>query len=160
MTPTSSAPPPASAGHSQPTPPGLELTVDMCPICLEERVMSPPAGGCGHVMCASCLQRILRAGYTRCPVCRARLSLGAGHRETDTYQNEMSRYVVLQAPTEHSLGMHQCTWAELERRLGIPSGQLAGNLQTWMVQLRRVATVDDADFWWRETHTSRMPRHD
>ena len=85
----------------------------------------------------------------------------AAGRETEPF-GDVSSYVVVRAPQRSRawLGLHQLPWAELEFRLGVGPGALAGRLAEHGVGLRRAATLEQAEHFWRRAgHQGQLPRH-
>ena len=71
-------------------------------------------------------------------------------------------YVILRAPPRHraSIGYHEVTWEQLERRLGITRGTLAGALSEHDIYLRRVRSHEQAlRYWLDEGRAGALPRH-
>ena len=61
-------------------------------------------------------------------------------------------YVVLACRDPAQLGHHWASWAELESRLEVPKGRLAGNLTRFGVHLRGCSWGEEAALHWRYRH--------
>ena len=127
-----------------------------CPVCLEPCMASSEFGACQHRICEGCLLLLRQAGFLNCPLCRSPAS------ELDSpLAPQVPGYVILSASTNagNVLGFHPVSWQVLEQRLDVPSGSLAGALDRWGVNLRRVRSLAEADVWWRTRHTGVVPCH-
>ena len=140
---------------------------DACPVCLEQVELIVVGSDCHHGVCRACSAAMLASGLHLCPLCRAPArgasSSAASATEPDSAGPSTPMYVVLAAPqggSGNTLGLHACSWPELERRLRVPRGQLAGNLGTWGVAVRRVPNRAAGLVLWRLQHTGPMPERD
>ena len=71
-------------------------------------------------------------------------------------------YVILRASSRHRafIGYHEVTWEQLELRLGITRGALAGALSQHGIYLRRVLSHEEAlRYWQDEGRGGALPRH-
>ena len=110
--------------------------------------------GCGRPQNASTTQCCISCP-AHTPACRRRwgerqASSASAPTSASSGAVLMHGYVVLRTrgSQEAMLGLHRCSWAELETRLQVPRGQLAGRLRQHRVELRRVSTEEDARAWW------------
>ena len=123
-----------------------------------EDCLSVLQGTCGHAMCGPCAEAARRRGIERCALCRARWQVAPEPEAQQAQENETG-YVVLGHPREwgHMLGRHPVRWFELELRLGLQPGTLAGRLCEHGLVLRHYSSVGMAQMWWSEQGLSGTP---
>ena len=144
--PSAPLPPPVGSASTPPLSALWDRTI--CPIC-REACTSPQRSRCGHAMCLGCSEAMWQHGFELCPLCR---ELWLPEPVVQQAQENVVEYgyVVLGHLREwgHALGRHPVGWFELEQRLELQPGTLAGRLREHGLVLRHYSSVEMAQMWW------------